>query len=162
LLCKEVLWKFWKCRMYPHQRDLFSIKRTFGPALGRFAYKDCTLIQWYLPWLCTVLLCTDCQRIARSIRASPAVLQTVQWLVTVAATLCTCAKKCNNMTSLLLCVSDWPIIMIVPSGSLLVVLHILLSHFHFYGWGCKKVNNETWMRKIFMQGSILSTAEDAL
>ncbi len=55
-------------------RRLVFHKENFGPALGRFAYKDCTLIQWYLPWLCTVLLCTDCQRIARSIRASPAVL----------------------------------------------------------------------------------------
>jgi hypothetical protein len=46
-------------------------------------------------------------------------------------------KSVINMIWLLLPAFDWPIIMIGPRGSLLLVVPTYL----FYGWGCKKVNN---------------------
>ncbi len=46
-----------------------------------------------------------------------------------------------NMIWMMLPDFDWSIIMIGPSGLLLVVPTYLQSLFQFYGWGCKKVNN---------------------
>jgi hypothetical protein len=50
-------------------------------------------------------------------------------------------KSVINMIWLLILVFDWPIIMIRPGGLLLVVPTYLQSLFHFYWWGCKKVNS---------------------
>jgi hypothetical protein len=47
-------------------------------------------------------------------------------------------KSVINMICLLLPGFDWPIIMIGPSGLLLVVPTCLQLLFQFYGWGCKK------------------------
>jgi hypothetical protein len=40
--------------------------------------------------------------------------------------------------------------------------HYFRSLFQSYGWGCKKVNNQTWMWEIFLQDHILGTCGDAL
>jgi len=51
-------------------------------------------------------------------------------------------KSVINMIWLLLPVFDGSNIMIGPGGLLLVSSYAYLrSRFHFYGWGCKKVNN---------------------
>jgi hypothetical protein len=60
-------------------------------------------------------------------------------------------KSVINRIWLLLSVSHWPIILIGPGSSLFVVPHLFAVQFQFDGWGCKKVNNKTWMWKIFLQ-----------
>jgi hypothetical protein len=67
------------------------------------------------------------------------------------------------MIWLLLPVSDSPIIMIRPDGLLLVVPHLfevpVLVLWVRFG---KKVNNQTFMSEIFLQGHIRSTTPSAL
>jgi hypothetical protein len=72
-------------------------------------------------------------------------------------------KSVINMIWLLLPVSDSPIIMIRPDGLLLVVPHLfevpVLVLWVRFG---KKVNNQTFMSEIFLQGHIRSTTPSAL
>ncbi len=63
---------------------------------------------------------------------------------------------------LLLVVLTSSIIMIGRGGLLLVVPTYMQSQFQFYGWGCKNLNNWTWMWEIFFAGSYNEHRSDAL
>jgi hypothetical protein len=61
-------------------------------------------------------------------------------------------KSVINMIWLLVPGFDWPVIMIGPSGLLLVVPTYLQLLFQFYGFRVQKLNNLTWMWEIHLQG----------
>jgi hypothetical protein len=56
----------------------------------------------------------------------------------------------------MLSVSDWAIIMIGPDGLLLVVPDLYALPVSVFWVGCKTINNQTWMWKIFLQGHTYS------
>ncbi len=66
-----------------------------------------------------------------------------------------CVWWITNVIWLLFSSVNWFIIMIGPGGLLLQILIRWLSQFQYYGWGCEKWNNWTWMWKIFLKGHIL-------
>jgi hypothetical protein len=60
--------------------------------------------------------------------------------------LCTSKRSVINCTWLELSVSDWSIIMIAPSGLLLVVP----TYMQFYCWGCKKKKKRAKRRHLIL------------
>jgi len=106
-------------------------------------------------WSCTVKLDEEyptCAALAHKNCFGSAWLRTLP--VKCAAALCTCRKECNKydlsaaQCFLLAHHNDWSRWFASSSRS-----PVCCPSFSFYGWGCKRVHNKTWMWNFFSEGS---------